>query len=139
MRFNLNYFYLFLIMFLIELVIALFIHDSFIRPFVGDVLVVILLYYFIRTFFKLRTLKVAIGVLIFSFIIEMGQYYDLVTILNLQNILIARIVIGSTFDIFDLLAYALGAVLIIIFTHASVKNTLYGHWLKVKEARSKGR
>ncbi len=112
-RFNVRYFCMFALMFLIELIIAIFIKDSFIRPFIGDVLVVILLYLFIRIFFLSGKLKLVIGVLLFSYLIEIGQYYDLVSILHLQDITVARIVIGSTFDVMDLLAYSVGAFLLI--------------------------
>ena len=39
-----------LVIFLVEFLIARYVHDSFIRPYVGDVLVVILLYTFVRIF-----------------------------------------------------------------------------------------
>ena len=40
-----------LLLFLIELFIALFVHDTFVRPYFGDVLVVILLWCIIKTVF----------------------------------------------------------------------------------------
>ena len=41
----------FVILFLIEAAIALWVHDRFIRPYIGDVLVVVLVYVFVRIFF----------------------------------------------------------------------------------------
>ena len=38
----------FIIVFIIEAIIAVFIHDNFIRPYFGDVLVVVLIYCFIK-------------------------------------------------------------------------------------------
>lgn len=99
-------------MFLVELVIALFVRDAFIRPFVGDALVVVLLYLFFRSFLVCDKAKLVTGVLIFAWAVEMGQYFDLVGILGLQENRVARVVIGSTFDVMDLLAYTVGAGLL---------------------------
>ena len=40
------------ILFVIEVLIALYVRDSIIRPYVGDFLVVIMLYCFVRAFVK---------------------------------------------------------------------------------------
>jgi len=109
-------------MFLVELIIAIFINDSFIRPFIGDTLVIILLYLFIRMFFVCKKTKVVIGVLLFSYLVEIGQYYNLVSILKLQDITVARIVIGSTFDVVDLFAYSVGAFLLMLPNYFSNKK-----------------
>ena len=55
-----------------EVMIALFVHDKFIRPYVGDVLVVICIYTFVRIFIpeKFRWLPAAIFV--FSSLVELG-------------------------------------------------------------------
>lgn len=117
---------MFIFIFFVELIIAIFINDSFIRPFIGDVLVIVLIYLFIQIFFVCKKLKLVIAVLLFSYLIEIGQYYDLVSILQLQNITIARIVIGSTFDVMDFFAYSVGAFLLmlpnILFSKTLQKN-----------------
>ncbi|VFQ46444.1 DUF2809 domain-containing protein [Desulfoluna butyratoxydans] len=100
---------LFVGMFLVELVIALFVRDAFIRPFVGDALVVVLLYLFFRSFLVCDKAKLVTGVLVFAWAVEVGQYFNLVDVLGLQGNRVARVVIGSTFDVMDLLAYTLGA------------------------------
>ena len=61
LTFNLKYFLFALALFMIEVLIALFVHDSFIRPYLGDFLVVILIYCAVRTFIKASPLKIAIG------------------------------------------------------------------------------
>ena len=113
-RFNVTYFFMFTGMFLVELMIALFVRDSFIRPFVGDVLVVVLLYLFLRVFLMCGKAPLVAGVLLFAWAIEVGQYFNLVSILGLQDFKVARVVIGSTFDMMDLLAYSVGAFLLMI-------------------------
>ena len=41
-------FILFMIFLVIEVLIALYVHDDFVRPYLGDVLVVVVLYFFVR-------------------------------------------------------------------------------------------
>jgi len=98
----------------VEISIALFIHDQLVRPFVGDILVVILIFTICRTIIKANHFCLALCVLIFSFAVEIGQYFNLISILGLQNILLARTIIGTTFDFHDLIAYSAGILLIII-------------------------
>lgn len=108
MRWNWKYAFITLLILLAEIAIALFVHDRFIRPFVGDLLVVVLLYFGFRTILKAARKSVAIGVLIFALIIEGLQYFNLVELLGLAGNRLASIVLGSTFDWLDLLAYLLG-------------------------------
>ena len=95
-------------------VIAIFAHDQFIRPFVGDVLVVILIYCSIMSFLRTRVIPTAIFVLLFAYTLEILQYFRIVEVLGLQTSRIARIVIGTTFEWTDLLAYTLGIGLVLI-------------------------
>ncbi len=106
---NVKYIFVTLILFSIEVLIALFINDSFIRPFLGDVLVVILIFSFCRIFYSGNRLTLTISVLIFSFLVEFSQYFKLVEVLRLENFKLAKIILGATFDFMDLIAYTLGA------------------------------
>lgn len=115
MKFYKSYFLLTIIIFIIEVVIALFINDSFIRPYFGDVLVVILIYCFVKSFFNFPVLKTAIGVLIFSFFIEFLQYLNVVSILGLDDNKIARVVIGTSFSWDDILCYTAGIGIVLFF------------------------
>ena len=112
--FNKNYFFLTLILFVVEICIALFITDKIIRPFVGDVLVVILIYCFLRIFLNVNYLKLALGVLIFAFTIEILQYFDYVKLLGLENNRILSVALGRTFELLDFAAYFVGFLLIIL-------------------------
>jgi hypothetical protein len=94
--------------------IALFVKDNFVRPYVGDVLVVILIYCFVRSFLRLPVLASIIGVLAFSFTIEFLQYLNIVEKLGLERSPIARTVIGTLFEWPDLLAYVTGAAVVLI-------------------------
>lgn len=112
LTFNKNYFGLFLLFFVIETSIALYINDSFIRPFFGDVLVVILVYCFVKSFVKLPVLKSAVAVLIFAFLIEFLQYLNIVETLQIEN-KIARTVLGTSFSWMDMLCYVVGIAMVI--------------------------
>lgn len=115
MRFNTYYWIWSIILFLIELYIALHIDDNFIRPYIGDLLVVILIYTIVRAFFKVSILTTAIGVLIFSFAVEVLQYFKIVERLGLGSSSLARTVIGTTFSWEDLGAYSLGILILLCF------------------------
>ncbi|NOQ72123.1 MAG: DUF2809 domain-containing protein [Crocinitomix sp.] len=111
MRWNWKYALIAIVILLIEIMIALFVRDQFIRPFIGDLLVVVLLYFSFRTILKAKASSVAIGVFIFAVGIEVLQFFQLAELLELENNGVARVILGSTFDWLDILAYALGIVL----------------------------
>ena len=108
MRFNLYYFYWAAFLFITEVYIAIFIDDNLIRPYGGDFLVVILIYAFIRAFFKYSMIQTAVGVLLFSFLIEILQHFRLVEMLGLESYPLARTVIDTSFSWEDFIAYSLG-------------------------------
>jgi hypothetical protein len=122
-RFQKNYFLLTSLIFLIEILIAKFVHDHFIRPFVGDILVVILIYCFIKSFSNVSVLSAAISVLIFSYLVEILQYFDIITKLNLQHSKFARTIIGTSFDWKDILAYSAGTAIILVFENIQLRKT----------------
>jgi hypothetical protein len=121
LTFNLKYLLLAFILFTIEMLIALFIHDSFIRPYFGDYLVVMLIYCAIKTFLKTSTLKIAAGVLVFSYVVEILQYLHIVDRLGLSGHIIAKTVIGYGFEWWDILAYTLGVITILIVEGQATK------------------
>lgn len=113
MIFNLKYFTLAIVFFAVEVVIALYVHDHFVRPYLGDFLVVILMYCFLKSFFELRVLQAAIFVLLFSFGIETLQYLNVIEKLGLERSAIAKTILGHSFSWIDILAYTAGIVTVI--------------------------
>jgi hypothetical protein len=113
LRFNKTYFWLALLLFLIEVLIAAFAHDRFIRPYFGDFLVVIFLYCLVRSFFKAPYFKVALAVLLFAYLIEVLQYFHFIRHLGLQHSLLARLILGSGFEWLDLVMYTVGIALVL--------------------------
>lgn len=123
-KFNPRAFCWFLILFALEVAIALFVKDRLIRPLVGDVLVILLIFYFVRSLFPLPTVRLAIGTLMFAWAIEIAQYFQFVERLGLADNLVARVVLGTMFDWFDLVAYAIGAVIVVLIEHRwNTRNT----------------
>ena len=112
--FRKGYFLLTLILLTTEILIALFIHDGIIRPYIGDFLVVILIYCFVRSFFKISVLNAAIGTLLFAYVIEFLQYLNFVQMLGLQKSKMANVIIGNRFEWIDMLAYTLGIALVLL-------------------------
>jgi hypothetical protein len=113
-KFNKIYFLIALLVFAAEVLIALFINDNFVRPYIGDVLVVILIYCFLKAFIKLPVITTAILVLLFAFTIEILQYFHFVEKLGLEESQIARTVLGTAFSWKDLIAYTAGIIIVML-------------------------
>lgn len=122
LRFNRNYFALTVILFVIEICIAIFVNDAFVRPFLGDVIVVWFVYYFIRSFIAIKPIYIAVFTLLFSFAVEIGQYFKLIEILGLQEYKWARIVIGTSFSWWDMLCYFVGFLILFLMDKDLRKN-----------------
>ena len=104
-----------LILFITEVFIAIMVpSESFIRHSLGDFLVVILMYCFVKVFLSIKTIPLILGILEFSFIIEFSQYFHVIDQLGITNNLI-RIIVGTSFSISDLLMYGLGCLCLYLF------------------------
>jgi len=97
-----------------EVFIALFVHDRFVRPYLGDVLVVWVIYALLRTLFPTGLPWLPAGVTAFAALVEAGQAFGLVDRLGLGHIRFFRVLLGSTFDWADLLCYLAGGGLILL-------------------------
>lgn len=93
-----------------EVLIALYVHDSFVRPYLGDVIVVIVIWSFLRAIFPEGCRLLPLWVFIFAFCVEVSQYFGLVELLGLDGNRFFRILLGGTFDISDIICYAAGCV-----------------------------
>jgi hypothetical protein len=122
LTFNKNYFSIALIIFVVEVLIAFFVRDRFVRPYLGDTLVVILIYCFVKSFLRLPVMVVAIAVLVFSFTIEFLQYVHIVEKLGLEKSIIASTVIGTSFAWNDVLAYIAGIAIILVVERITFAN-----------------
>jgi hypothetical protein len=84
-----------------------------VRGFLGDLLAIPLLYFLLRTFSNLSRNKTLILVLIVGFGVEILQLINIVETLKIQSEVIS-IILGNTFDWTDLIAYAVGGILILL-------------------------
>ena len=94
----------------VEISIDIFVHDSFIRPYVGDMLVTLLLCCMARVVIPDRVRLMPLYVLLFAACVEIGQYVDVVALLGLEDNRIISIALGRTFSWLDLVCYAVGCV-----------------------------
>lgn len=114
MRLKWGYFIATVLLFITEVIIAVYVRDRFIRPYGGDVLVVILIYCFVRIFYSGSVVKTAIGVLLFAFAIEFLQYLNFIAFVGLQDSTFARTVIGHSFAWEDIVAYIGGIAIVLV-------------------------
>jgi len=105
-----GYFVATVILFVTELLIARF-ASGFLRHYVGDVLVVILIYSFLRIFIRGLRRTLPLYVFIFAGVIEVAQAYNVVELLSLESGSVLAVAIGNSFDWMDLICYATGASL----------------------------
>ena len=114
MRFNLRFFLLTILILFIEILIATVFKDwVFVRAYLGDVIVVILIYTFVLSFFQIKNkTKLIIGIFAFSVFIEILQYFKTAEFLGFKKGEIAYIVLGNSFAWEDILCYAVGCFFI---------------------------
>ncbi|RYE02430.1 MAG: DUF2809 domain-containing protein [Sphingomonadales bacterium] len=114
MRFHRGYALLALGLFLIEVAIAVFVRDRFVRPYLGDAIAVILVYAALRAVFRIGPARAAAVALLIACAIEMAQYFRLLDVLGLAENLMARTVLGYGFEPADFIAYAAGALIVLV-------------------------
>ena len=102
---------LFIFLFVIEVLIALFFHDDFVRPYVGDMIVTVLVWSFARIVFPDKLKLMSLYVMIFATLIEVGQYFNYVELLGVQNNPVLVTVMGTSFAWADIACYAVGCVI----------------------------
>ncbi|MBQ8402784.1 MAG: DUF2809 domain-containing protein [Clostridia bacterium] len=110
MKTRLLYAAAFLLLLAVEVCIALFVRDRFIRPYGGDILVTVLICCFLRIFLP-GLPYLPVYVFLFAMAVEVGQYFDFVALLGLGENRFFRILLGSTFSMADLFCYLIGCVL----------------------------
>ena len=100
------------LIFLLELFIALFVRDNFIRPYVGDMLVVVLVYTCVRVLFPEKPRLLPLYVFLFAAGVEALQGMRIVELLGLQDNRFFSVLIGTTFDWKDIVCYGVGCVML---------------------------
>ena len=122
MRFHAHYFFWAVVLFLLEVVIALYVHDTVIRPYGGDFLVTIVLYCFIRSFFSFSKVKTVLLVLTIAYGVEVSQYLHLITRLNLGTSRSASVLLGNAFSWIDMVLYTAGIATVLCIEYCCRKK-----------------
>lgn len=100
---------------MLEVFIALFVRDNFVRPYIGDILVVIVIYTFIRGIVGRKIKFLPLYIFLFGVLVEVLQYFKIVELLNLQDSRFFTILIGTSFDIKDILCYLVGCLILVFW------------------------
>ena len=102
----------------IEFLIAtVFSRIGFIRGYIGDVLVVILLYYLVLSVVKVRNKSKLIGaIFLFAVLVEVLQYFGVATYLGFTKGSLGYIILGNHFSWGDILSYAIGCRIVQLTT-----------------------
>ena len=98
----------FLALLCIEVLIGAFVRDAFVRPYVGDVLVAILIYCLIRVIKPTGIKLLPLYVFIFALIVELLQLVKIVDLLGIPHDSIVAIMVGTSFSFIDIICYAVG-------------------------------
>lgn len=114
-KLRLRYAIAFFILLVVEVLIALFVNDDFVRPYVGDMLVVIVIYCFVRIIIPQRCKLLPIWIFVFAAGVELLQYFDIVKVLGLEKIEFFRVLIGTVCDIKDIVCYAIGCGVLFVY------------------------
>lgn len=104
------YFLIFLFLLGVEIAIATYLKTGFIRAYLGDLLVVILLYCLLMSILKPSVKTGLILTLAIAFAIELLQLINLTRFFPQEYKQLATLVLGSHFSWLDLLMYVLGIV-----------------------------
>lgn len=116
-RLRVIYGVLFVVILIVEILIALFVHDNFIRPYIGDMLVTVLICSFARFFIPEKIKVLPMLVFAFSTLVEIGQYFDFVKLLGIDDNPFISTLLGRTFSVADLICYAMGCILFAIIDY----------------------
>lgn len=115
LTFKLKPFIIFLLLFWVEVGIALWVDDAIIRPFFGDFFAVIGLFFLLKSFLNLSDLNLAFISVGFAYFLEFLQYCNFLAFVGLKKHKIIAIVLGSSFDWRDIFAYTLGIFAVFLF------------------------
>ncbi|MDO4783125.1 MAG: DUF2809 domain-containing protein [Capnocytophaga felis] len=117
LTFNKKYFLQAVFLFVIEVIIATVLRKIyFLRAYVGDILVVMLIYELVLAFFKVKNKnKLLIGVFLFAVTIEILQFFKIAELLVFSKGSIGYILMGNYFSWEDIICYGIGCILLKIF------------------------
>lgn len=128
MKSRIKYLVAFICVLVIEVLIAVYVHDAFVRPYIGDMLVIVLMYFGVRIFIPQKCKWLPGFLFVFAAGIEVLQYLNIVEWLGLSQNRWASVIIGTTFDYKDILCYGVGSGILQIW-----ELWIKGKWSKRNE------
>ena len=99
----------------VEIYIGACVRDAWVRPYAGDLLAVVLVYATLRMVLALPAPALATVSFLVGAIVEAIQYLGIPEILGIAHHPLLAVVVGTTFQWEDLLAYAIGALIALLF------------------------
>ena len=105
-----------------EILIGLYVNDNFIRPYIGDVLVTVLLCCLCRVVLPEGVPALPLYVFVFAALVEAAQYVDIVKLLGWEDNAFLSTIIGRTFSWADILCYGVGCLVFWMIERMTVPN-----------------
>ena len=110
MRMRLIYAVAAVFLLILEILIALYVRDAFIRPYGGDILVTILLCCLLRAILLCRIPYLPFFVFLFALAVEFAQAAGIASLIP-DGWTVIRIAVGSSFSVWDIVCYGVGCIL----------------------------
>lgn len=105
-------------------IIALFVNDRIVRPYIGDILAAMFLYCIARIFVKKRPpVLLPLYVFLAAVCVELAQLFDVLSLFGIGNNRVLRIVLGGTFDFADIALYFVGAAVMLVVQILETRKT----------------
>lgn len=108
-KLRISFLAVFVLLLAVEVLIALFVHDDFVRPYVGDMIVTVVVWSFLRIIFPDKFKLMSLYVMIFAILVEVGQYFHYTELLGITNPILVTMM-GTTFAWADIACYAVGCI-----------------------------
>lgn len=109
-KLRISFLAVFVLLLAVEVLIALFVHDDFVRPYVGDMIVTVVVWSFMRIIFPDRFKLMSLYVMIFAILVEVSQYFHYTELLGITNPVLVTMM-GTSFAWADIACYAVGCVI----------------------------
>ena len=124
-RYNLRYAVIFAVLLIAEILIGAYLNSGIVRGYIGDMLVMPAIYFFIRTFWNKpsrgNTLLLPAALFILGTAAELLQAVDITGILGIEKGSILAISLGTVCDPVDMLCYGIGIVFVYIYLFSEKK------------------
>ena len=109
-RARFRYFIIFLVLSAVIILIALYADDDFVRPYLGDAAAAAAVFFLACAAFKKTPKLLVLYVFIFTVIVELMQFFNVLALVGLSENRALSVIAGSTFDFADILCYAAGCL-----------------------------